>query len=117
MSNGKEQVGEVRSGQTTLKIIPWGMREVATYFGETDQIQGWYAPEFGLRFKNHVWGLRQTDELPVWTGYILWPESTTPVLARSSSENNQSCYVTVQSKDAHYRIVINSKHISMEKKL
>jgi uncharacterized heparinase superfamily protein len=109
------QAGEVTCRHITLKVIPWGTQNVSTYFGETEPLQGWYAPEFGLQIKNHVWGLNRSDELPVWFGYILWPE-TTGVQVQYSIVDDQSCRVQVQSGDVTYDIACGPTAVSLEKK-
>jgi hypothetical protein len=108
------QSGEVRYGQSSLRIIPWGVQDVTPYFGDTDPIQAWYAPEFGLRIRNHVWGLNLESELPVWFGYVLWPE-TTDVAVQFSSIDEQSCHVDVQSVDILYHIVFTPTDVTVEK--
>jgi uncharacterized heparinase superfamily protein len=105
-----DAAGRVRCNDVNLKVLPWGIQKVATYFGETSPIQGWYAPEFGLRVKNHVWGFRREDELPFWLGYVLWPELT-EVSIRISVVGEHSCRVDVGSEGKRYRIVFGSGEV------
>jgi uncharacterized heparinase superfamily protein len=108
------QAGVVRYEQVDLKIAPWGVKNVKTYFGDTDPIQGWYAPEFGLRIKNHVWGLTRTGELPLWLGYVLWPEAT-DVTVRFSIIDKRTCCIDVQSAGVLYGIVCSPTGVTMGK--
>jgi hypothetical protein len=107
--------GEVKRGATHLRIVPWGIQKVSTYCGECEPIQGWVAPEFGLQVKNVVWGLHQNHELPLWLGYLLWPEQA-DVAVQVSPLDEQSCHLEVKSVETHYHIVCHSKGTTVEKK-
>jgi uncharacterized heparinase superfamily protein len=102
--------GRVRCKDVNLKVLPWGMQEVETYFGEMSPIQGWYAPEFGVCVENHVWGFHREDELPFWLGYVLWPELT-EVSVRFSIVGEHSCYVDVESAGKRYRLVFDREGV------
>jgi hypothetical protein len=41
--------------------------------GQTDPIQGWYAPEFGKREPNHVLTFSCEGPLPARVGYLIAP--------------------------------------------
>lgn len=115
LASASEQGGQVQNGEVTLKIIPWGVQRVSSYYGESAPIQGWYAPEFGLQLKNTVWGLHQAGRLPIQFGYILWPYSTDVKVQHSMLEVDASC-VEVQSAKGQYRVVFSPKAVVVEKK-
>jgi hypothetical protein len=108
------QVGEVRRGGVNLKVVPWGVQSVYAYCGETDPIQGWYAPEFGTRVKNHVWSFSWVGKLPVWLGYVLWPEPT-DVTVQVSTFSERSCCIDVRSGEMLYHIVCSPADVNVEK--
>ena len=109
-----DQPAEVARGQTTLRILPWGWRNVSTYYGEHDPLQGWYAPEFGLNLKNPVWGFSRVHSLPIWAGYVLSPEST-PLICSISHTDTHSCRLIIQSPDGTYHIDYHSHDMTMAK--
>lgn len=115
-----ESRGRVRVGSAGLTVLPWGSSHTQRYRGETSPIQGWYAPEFGKKEENEVWGFRTEGELPLWFGYILWPETgdTAPndVTIEFSAEGDTSCEVVVRSADNTYRILCQSSNVIMEKR-
>ena len=105
--------GEVRRGDAVLSVTPWGEHGVSTYRGELSPIQGWYAPEFGLEQKNHVWALCFEGDLPTWMGYVLWPEDVTPTV-QTSLTSDGLCRVTVQAGSDLYDISINRNNVILE---
>ncbi len=112
---GKWEIGTVQRGDIILKILPWEVGNIASYYGETDPIQGWMAPEFGLKHKNVVWGLHQESELPIWFGYLLWPEQTdvevhTKVLAKHAYQ------ICVRTEEKQYEIICSPYEVKLEKK-
>jgi len=107
--------GEVKRGPTSLKIISWGMNKISTYRGESDPIQGWVAPEFGLQFENIVWSLCREDRLPIWLGYVLWPEAT-DVAVDTAIVDEHTYRINVHSAGVQYNIFCGFKDIKVEKK-
>lgn len=105
--------GEVKQGSTILKIIPWGVQKISTYRGETDPIQGWVAPEFGLNIENNVWGFYVEDKLPIWLGYVLWPRGT-EVRADHSPIDENSSRIDIKSAEKQYQIIVNYKYVNIE---
>lgn len=95
--------GRVQRGNTTLQVLPWGLDSTSTHRGETEPLQGWYAPEFGRAIENTVWGFQRAGRLPFWFGYILWPGEA-EVSAIGSVDGGQSCQVEVTSADGDYRV-------------
>ena len=112
-NSGRARVGVVERGGVTLKILPWGAQSLVTYYGQTDEIQGWYTPEMGLRLQSPVWGLSRSNELPIWLGYVLWPSSTR-VSSEFSVIDERSCRVKVESADTSYRIVFDRDGTKVE---
>jgi hypothetical protein len=112
--------GEVRRGNTTLQILPWGAQQVTAYCGESDPIQGWTAPDFGLELKNVVWGFAQEAQLPSWGGYLLWPgqeEVTVDFAAKMNLADEPTCWITVKTADRSYRVVCRTHSVKLEKEL
>ena len=95
--------GICQRGESNLQIVPWGVSEISSYSGETEPIQGWYAPEFGKNIQNAVWGLKKSGPLPIWFGYLLWPHKE-PVSVNFASEADRSCKIEVTSDNRHYHI-------------
>ena len=96
-----------------LNVTPWGEQGITTYHGELAPIQGWYAPEFGLDQENHVWGLCLEGNLPMWMGYVLWPEDTAPMV-QSSVTIDGLCRVAVQVGSDLYGICFNQHKVILE---
>jgi len=56
-------------------IFPFGADiSIRTCRGEKDDLQGWYAPEFGKRFACTVVSLSMTKDLPLRFGYCILPD-------------------------------------------
>ncbi len=71
---------EVAGRRSVLRVVPWGFDRVETVAGGTAPLQGWYAPEFGVHLENPTWTFSAAGDLPVWTGYVLWPEAVDVLL-------------------------------------
>lgn len=110
----RARAGEVALCGAILKVIPLGLQDVNSYFGELNPIQGWYAPEFGLRFKNRVWGFRQRQELPTWCGYVLWPESA-ELTVRFTPVAEDSARVWIDVPDATYELHLSPETVRTKK--
>jgi uncharacterized heparinase superfamily protein len=105
--------GEVKRGSTNLKIIPWGVNKITTYRGETDPIQGWVAPEFGLNKENKVWGFYKEDRLPIWFGYVLWPNGAEVRVDHAPIDENTN-RIDIKSAAKQYQIFVSYKYVKME---
>ncbi len=105
--------GAVRREEVVLNVAFWGEHEVAAYHGALSPIQGWYAPEFGIDQKNHVWSQCFEGTLPAWMGYVLWPEEETPEV-RWSPTGVGSCRITVRSGGDLYGICVQPEEVSLE---
>jgi len=105
--------GLCQRGESYLQVVPWGVSSIATYFGEREPIQGWYAPEFGKEIKNQVLGLEKRGPLPIWFGYLLWPHKES-VSVNFSSENEQSCQIEVTSDNRRYKIYCNTSDVGIK---
>jgi uncharacterized heparinase superfamily protein len=105
--------GEVKRESTSLKIIPWGINKITTYRGETDPIQGWVAPEFGLNFENNVWGLYKEDILPIWLGYVLWPNGAEVSIDHTLIDEN-TIRIDIKSAAKQYQILVRYDDVNME---
>ncbi len=112
------QVGEIRRGTETLRIVPWGFKHFASYRGAESPIQGWYAPEFGRRFPRSTWCLSTDCGLPAWIGYLLWPSSlevsVTSEMLKSESDGCDACRVTVNAEDRDYALRFDATTVRLE---
>lgn len=72
--------GQVAGRRSVLRVVPWGFDRVETVTGGTGPLQGWYAPEFGLHLESPTWTFSTARELPVWSGYVMWPEAADVLL-------------------------------------
>lgn len=106
--------GQVRCGQIDLQVLPFGVSAVLHYHGETAPIQGWYAPEFGLRIPNHVWGFQRAGDLPLWLGYVLWPVSEEATVQSSADDPHNAGIVKVLANQEVYRIVCEHARVTLE---
>jgi hypothetical protein len=74
----EDQMVSLRSTLREMRLYPWfenagsGAR-VACVRGQTEPVQGWYAPEFGKVFPNPVVVLSLSSALPARFGYLLAP--------------------------------------------
>jgi hypothetical protein len=105
--------GEVKRGSTRLKIIPWGINGINPYRAESDPIQGWVAPEFGLNIENNVWGLEMEDILPIWLGYVLWPYGTEVRVDQAPIDENAN-RIDIKTAEKHYQIFVRYDDVNME---
>jgi uncharacterized heparinase superfamily protein len=73
-----EKYTEIGLETMRLRIYPWvqGIEpmQVSCLQGQTDPIQGWYAPEFGVRQQNPVLCFSSEALLPVRLGYLIAPD-------------------------------------------
>jgi hypothetical protein len=106
--------GVVVRGGGALTIVPWGAQSLTTYYGATDEIQGWYTSEMGLPRKREVWGLCRSQELPIWLGYVLWPSSTEPSIDFSIIDEHSS-RVVVRAAERTYRVDLNFDGATVER--
>ena len=120
--------GAVERGEATLQIVPWmpkkpasaesGAQQVAGYHGCEDPIQGWYAPEFGRRFARTSWCISGRHQLPLWTGYLLWPEtsavSVASQLCQGESHSSDACRVVVRTGDCEYSLLFDRATVKLE---
>ena len=86
------------------------MGNINTYYGASDPIQGWVAPEFGKRIPNTVWGLETTTALPAWMGYILAPHMDD--VAVHAFNGGTMCNINVQTNDMVYLITCHQDHVT-----
>lgn len=113
--NATASAGRVRVGSAELAVIPWGACHTRRYHGETAPIQGWYAPEFGVKKENVVWGLCAQGALPLWFGYILWPGTddaeADDISVAFAAEGDTTCRVTVRTKKSEYALICTSSNV------
>ena len=107
-------LGLVRRDDVALTILLWGQQRIATYRGELDPIQGWYAPEFGLDQHSHVWGQQYQGRLPAWMGYVLWPGESAPTV-QCSPIGDTSYRVHVQSDSNIYDVRFDQQRVTLER--
>lgn len=75
-----EAYTEAKFKTTRVRIYPYpqtggaGAMRISCVQGQTDPIQGWYAPEFGVRQQNPVLCFCYEAMLPVRFGYLIAPE-------------------------------------------
>lgn len=109
--------GAVCCAGITLQLVTWGAQTVTSYYGNSNPLQGWVAPDFGLEMKNIVWGLGQEIALPAWSGYVLWPgqEALTVAYAPTVAANgDQQCRITVTTADRTYQLVCTNEGARVE---
>lgn len=111
---GTNGSGLVRRDGVDLTVAPWGAAQIRHYCGERDPIQGWYAPEFGTKYANPVWGLRAEGNLPRWMGYILWPGAQ-DVAVGFEPNGVDACRVKIEVNNEQYTVVCRSSDIKVEK--
>lgn len=105
--------GIAQRGTSKLQILPWGLDNMKSYCGETDPIQGWYAPEFGKDIKNRAWGFVREGRLPFWFGYILWPDATSEIHGKQDvsvtglADGANSCQIKVTTEAKIHTIQCN----------
>ncbi len=105
--------GKVCRDDVVLNVSSFGEHRISTQHGELSPIQGWYAPEFGLAHKNHVWNFCFEGNLPAWMGYVLSPEDVAPTVKASPGVDG-SCRVTVQAGRDSYVICFNQNEVVLE---
>jgi len=94
-----------------LHVLPFGLEHSAHCRGQTDPIQGWYAPEFGKRFANDVWSFSANTAPPLWCGFVLWPEANPCALQQTT--NADSCQLSIAA-DKQYDVTINDEGVSLQ---
>ena len=70
MCRGEDRVF-AEGGGRTLTVLPFDHQGMRYYEGEVNPLQGWYAPEFGLKMPNPVIGVRRSGAVPFTYGYLL----------------------------------------------
>lgn len=106
-------VGNVLRDDSILQVMSFGVDNAVQYKGdETPRVQGWYAPQFGIRIENPVWGFKRVGALPVWSGHLLWPEKGAVNLQVNSF--NDGIRLQVQAADRHYEIMINPSNVDLK---
>jgi len=110
------QAGQVRCGGMDLQVLPFAVNAVSCYRGEIAPIQGWYAPEFGLRIPNHVWGFQREGELPLWLGYVLWPVSGEVTVQFSVGDTQDAAIIEVLTDHDIYRVVCDYSCVTLKKR-
>lgn len=107
-----DQAGQIVREGVQLNILPFGHTGLTSYFGSTSPLQGWYAPEFGLFQKNHVWCHYYDGSLPTWQGYILWPGESPLRLSHSSSSTHSDLIVKHAARS--FKLHIDQEHVTLE---
>lgn len=105
--------GAVRRDGVLLQVAPFGEQSVTTQHGEGSPIQGWYAPEFGVAEKNHVWGFCFEGMLPSWMGYVLAPEDSA-LTVQSKLNVDGSFKVSVQAGRDSFVTCFNQNDVILE---
>lgn len=90
---------ELRSSSPTFRLYPMVERTevpimVKCWRGQTEPVQGWYAPQFGEAYHNAVVELTVTSSLPARFGYMLAPaEQECTSWSFCTKENAESAQV------------------------
>ncbi|SDK65545.1 heparinase II/III family protein [Halanaerobium congolense] len=87
----------------SFALLPFNTDNTEIYFGEKDQLQGWYSPEFGKKYKNYVLELQSDNKKEHIFGYFIYPDSSKVKLENINFEsknftitfnyNNQEYYL------------------------
>ena len=59
-----------RDGQI-LQVYPFEHDGLESYIGEFDPPQGWYSPEFGIKYPRSSFSLSKTGSAPFFFGYLI----------------------------------------------
>lgn len=65
----------------SLRVVAFGVGESSVLAGSLDPVQGWYAPEFGIRLPAPVLILSATGPVPAIFGWLLVPDPPHGALA------------------------------------
>ncbi|MBX2882347.1 MAG: heparinase II/III family protein [Granulosicoccus sp.] len=104
--------GKIRRDNTELRVLSWGTDQVIQYTGEeSPELQGWYAPQFGLQFENVVWGYKQKATLPTWCGHLLWPEDSDVDLQITPLDSGVKLRVLTPEKE--YQITVSPTAVEL----
>jgi len=69
-STGPGKLKVDRHGRRLI-VCAFDYDELSSCAGQTDPVQGWYSPEFGIRRPRQTFCLTRTSSAPFFTGYIL----------------------------------------------
>jgi uncharacterized heparinase superfamily protein len=68
-----------RNGQR-LTVCAFDYDEWSSFAGQTDPVQGWYSPEFGIRQPRQTFCLTKAGPAPFFMGYVLVPGEASEIL-------------------------------------
>jgi uncharacterized heparinase superfamily protein len=68
-------------GAARLRVLAFGLGDPRVTRGSLDPVQGWYAPEFGIRLPASVLTLSASGRVPATFGWLLVPDRLNGALA------------------------------------
>ena len=77
------------AGSAVLQVVPFGIDALALQKGETEPIQGWYSPEFGIRIPNSTLILHKKGYCPLHIGYLIVPSKRLNANVQFNAGRNQ----------------------------
>lgn len=77
------------AGSVFLQVVPFCVDALALQKGETEPIQGWYSPEFGIRIPNSTLILRKKGYCPLHIGYLIVPSKRLNAKIQLNAGRNQ----------------------------
>ena len=114
MPNPGVEAGIVALGDLHLSIASFGAQRIHQSFGADAPIQGWYAPEFGKLRKNYVIALSSEGELPLWSGYVLWPRREGDVRAALVSSGEDGSRVEIRAGERVDRLLFDADGVATD---
>jgi hypothetical protein len=93
----------------SFRLLPFNTDNTEIYFGEKDQLQGWYSPEFGKKYKNYVLELQSDNKKEHIFGYFIYPDSSKVKLENINFESKNFTIIFNYNNQEYYLKEENNK--------